>query len=268
MQNYKFLLLTLSLIFFNSCSHYYYAPDEANVMKLAQRNDLKVAVSGNSTNGNYELKHANYQLGYSPIKHLGVFVSRFNMMGKEPINNPDRGGNGFLNNAAMGGYYFFERGSILDRIVKYDEELAVPSGFLVDAYLGYGKGQVHNFYTEGGQSNLELQKYFLQGGLHWQGKTLGLSYVLKFGKLNYFNGIIEGKLDEQNINSLQNIESIRASPFRETSLKFYMGIKQTRVYLNVSTVVSTFENNFLHRTSVGSFGIIMDIDDIYRSSML
>ena len=265
MKNYKLIFLFFLITLFSSCSHYYYAPDEANVMKLAEQNDLKISASGNSTNGNYEIKHANFQISYSPIKHLGVFASRFNLKGKEPINSPERGGNGFLNNAAMGGYYFFETGSILDRIIKYDEELAVPSGFLLDAYLGYGKGHVHNFYIEGGTSDLDLQKYFIQGGIHWQGKTLGASYVLKFGKINFFNGLIEGQIDDENINSIRNIETIREFPFRETSLKFYMGIRHARVYLNVSTVVDVFDNNFLHRTSLGSFGIIMDIDDIYRS---
>ena len=265
MQNYKFLFLISGLLFFNSCSHYYYAPDEGNVMKLANRNDLKISASGNSSNGSYELKHSNFQIGYSPIKHLGIFASRFNMKGKEPTENPERGGNGYLNNVAIGGYYFFERGSLLDRIIKFDEELAVPSGFLIDAYLGYGKGHVHNFYVENGTSDLDLQKYFLQGGLHWQGKTLGFSYVLKVGRLNYFNGFLEGKLDDENFNSFRNIEMTREFPFRETSLKFFMGIKQTRVYLNVSTLVSTFDNNFLHRTSLGSLGLIIDIDDIYHS---
>ena len=261
----KILLLLLLLLLLSSCGHYYYAPDEANALKLQEQHDLKFSISGNSTNGNYELRHSNIQMGYSPIKHVGVFGSHFKMSGKEPIQNPIRGGKGHLNSFGLGGYYFLESSSFLDRIVKYDDEIGLNSGFLFDLYGGYGKGHVNNYYVEGGFSDVDLQKYFLQGGVHWQGKAMGLSYIFKFGQLNYFNGLLEGQIPIEDFNSLNNINEIRAFPFRETSLKFYMGIKYARVYLNVSTLTNEFDNSFNHRTSVGSFGVIMEIDEIYKS---
>ena len=263
LKKHYFLFFVIVLLC-SSCSHYYYAPDEANMLKLNEQHDLKISVSGNSTNGNYELKHTNLQLGYSPIKHVGVFASHFKMSGNEPIQDPIRGGKGHLNSAGLGGYYFLESESILNKLVKYDDKIGVRSGFLFDAYAGYGKGHIYNFYIEGGHSDLDLQKYFVQGGVHWQGKALGLSYTMKFGRLNYFNGLIIGQLDESEINSLLNIEEIKEFPFRETSLKFYMGVKYARVYLNVATTVDEFDNSFTHRTSVGSFGIIVEIDEIYK----
>jgi len=263
-KKYYFFIFVYILLS-TSCSHYYYAPDEANMLKLDDRNDLKFSASGNSTNGNYELRHTNVQLGYSPIKHVGVFASHFNMSGDEPKQNSIRGGKGHLNNVGLGGYYFLETESILNRLVKYDDNIGVRSGFLFDAYAGYGKGHVHNYYAEGGRSDLDIQKYFIQGGIHWQGKALGLSYVMKFGRLNYFNGLIVGQLNESEISSLQNIESNREFPFRETSLKFYMGVKYARVYLNVATTIDEFDNFFTHRTSMGSFGVVVDIDDVYRA---
>ena len=260
-----YLLVFANVLFFSSCSHYYYAPDEANVLKLNDRHDLKISISGNSTSGNYELKHSNFQLGYSPIKHVGVFASHFKMSGQEPKDDPLRGGEGHLNNVGIGGYYFFNAESILNNLVSYEDEIGVQSGFLFDVYGGYGKGHISNFYTEGGFSDLDLQKYFVQAGIHWQGKALGISYVWKTGRLNYFNGIINGQLGDAEINSLRDIEEIREFPFRESSLKFYMGVKYARVYLNVATTISEFDNNFSHRTSLGSFGIIADLDDIYRA---
>jgi len=259
-----YILFFANVLLFSSCSHYYYAPDEANMLKLNDQHDLKFSVSGNSTNGNYNLKHTNAQVGYSPIKHIGVFASHFKMSGDEPEQNPVRGGKGHLNNVGFGGYYFLDSESILNRLVNYDDKIGVRSGFLFDVYAGYGKGHVYNYYPEGGRSDLDIQKYFIQGGVHWQGKALGLSYVMKFGRINYFNGLIVGQLNDSEINSLRNINEIREFPFRETSLKFYMGVKYGRVYLNISKIDDEFDNLFSHRTSVGSFGIILDIDDIYR----
>ena len=260
----QFILIFVTILFLPSCSHYYYAPDEANVLKLNEKNDLKFSASGNSTNGNYELKHTNLQLGYSPIKHVGIFASHFNMSGDEPIQNPIRGGKGHLNNIGLGGYYFLDSESILNNLVNYNDNIGVRSGFLFDAYAGYGKGHIYNYYPEGGESDLDIQKYFIQGGVHWQGKGLGISYVFKFGRINYFNGLIVGQLDQTEINSLRNINEIREFPFRESSLKFYMGVKYARVYLNVVTMGNEFDNLFSHRTSIGSFGIIVNIDDVYK----
>jgi len=261
----KFIFLLLVILLFSSCSHYYYAPDEANVLKLSEANDIKVSVSGNNQGESYELKHVNFQAGYSPIKHLGIFGSHFRMSGKEPSDSPLKSGRGHLTNVGIGGYYFLDRGSILDRIVKYDEEIAISSGFLIDIYGGYGMGNIHNSYIEGGNSNLDFQKYFLQGGLHWKGAALGFSFVYKFGKLNYFNGVINGQLSSSDIASIMDIREFREFPFRESSLHFYMGIRHARVYLNISTVANIFDSRFTYRTSLGSFGIVMEIDEIFRS---
>jgi len=156
----KFIFIVLCILFFSSCSHYYYAPDEANVLKLSEEKDLKISVSGNHDNENdetHELKHLNLQVGYSPIKHLGIFTNHFRIWGKD--NASFYGGNGHLTNLAVGGYYFIKTKSGLDKVLKYD--YGVTSGFLFDVYAGYGRGKIHQYYKQGGNADLFLRKYFL-----------------------------------------------------------------------------------------------------------
>jgi len=50
----------------------YYIPNESNSLMLAQKNEIKVAVSTVNLNGKLDShsgKFINAQMGYSPIKH-------------------------------------------------------------------------------------------------------------------------------------------------------------------------------------------------------
>ena len=165
-------LLMLVIFTLNSCSHSYYAPNAGDNLKLSEAKDLKISASG-ATNGELDvygnnLKHRNFKIGYSPINHLGIIGSHFQI---ESIESNTKYGNGQLTYFGIGSYYFLKKRNTTNKITK--SKYGVKPGVLFDIYGGYGKGNVLNVYSEGGSSDLSFRKYFLQGGIHWNGKILG-----------------------------------------------------------------------------------------------
>jgi len=170
------LYLFVSVLFFASCgsaSHHFYATDEGNLLALREEKDIKVSAGYtphvNSLPGN----NISAQVGYSPIKHLGIQSSFFR------IRNSFTGAEDIAKNVyqynfsgAVGGYFFKPAKAIE---VFSDEEEGLTSfesspegkGLLFDGYVGYSRGAVNNFYFgETGKIELDFQKFYVQGGFH------------------------------------------------------------------------------------------------------
>ena len=255
------IFLLFIILMLSSCSHNYYAPNEGNVLKLSEAEDLKISVSGNK-NGKIpfggDIKHSNLQLGYSPIKHLGLFISHFEL---DEIDNR-RVGNGHYTNLAVGTYYFKKKKKRPNKMIK--DNRVIP-GFLFDAYGGYGRGKVFNYYDEGGYSELYLRKYSLQGGLHWNGKIMEISAIYKLGILQYFKGSINLPISDRHLIQLLNIREDQIFPFSQVSLHGYLGLKNIRFYCDLSIVPSDFNDKFNYIDNLLSFGVVMELDEVIRT---
>lgn len=265
------ILLFFGILFLASCgstSHHYYATDEGNLLALRKEKDLR-ASGGYTPHANSLPGHnINVQVGYSPIKNLGIYTNFFR------IRNSFEGFEGEKKNVyqnsfsgAIGGYVF-KKGT--DQI-NYDDEddslveysSSEGKGLLLDAYLGYSRGSVRNFFfEETGRVELDFQKIFLQAGVHIFLDKIGASFSLRYSNLDYLDGFAFGKLTTSQLNKLDIISENNPFNLLESSLKISVG-KPTapiRGYMTVSGIYD-FGDVFLEiQPSTMQLGIETDIN--------
>ena len=239
----------------------YYAPDEGNMLTLSQKKDLNFSGSVPSSVilGDDNFEQFNFQLGYSPIKHLGIFSSYFNYSNKGYTLSKDSKIK--LPSLAIGGYYLIQSKK---QKIRSDTTNNLPAGILLDLYSWYGKGQLTNNFEDGGNSTLDFHKYFIQGGIHWQDEIVGINTTYKFGGTNYFQGIINGPFTDEDNKNLRNIVDNNTFLFREFSFKFYVGARGFRTYAGFTNLNFFDKNPFNHRKQIRYLGIVFDIDTLYK----
>ena len=266
MVNYKSIFVSLIIataMFASSCSHYYYAPNEGTLLALNEKNDLKLSAGGN-LGGDENESNFSFQAGYSPIKHLGIQSSFFSYKKRGEKDGVTESGNGFISNAAIGAYYFLPTKRISKRRELIVNGPVMQRGVMFDLYAGYAKGEVHNYYEPNTSSHFDFNKSFAQLGIHWQGKIYGISFVSKFGVLDYKNGDVNGKISEEHLADVMDIEKYDTYAFRENSLRFSLGIQHARFFLTTTWLNSSkldkvkFIDNTVHA------GVILELDEFFR----
>lgn len=264
-------ILSISFLFlFCSCSHYYYAPDEGYLLSLGEKGDIKIsAATGSAGESNGDLEKDNtssFQAGYSPIKNLGIQGSIFSL---KRVGESDDGvkprGHGFIASGAIGGYFFIinERQKLLQE--EFADPLKMRKGVLLDLYAGYGQGKAHNYYANGSNSHFDFQKSFIQGGIHWQGKMTGISYVFKVVRLDYQTGIVNKEIEQEDLVAIQGISQNNPFSLIEHSFRFHVGLKKIRFFLSTTLIPYSKEVDKLdYIGSSGHIGLILELDEIFR----
>lgn len=263
----------VSVLFFASCgsaSHHFYATDEGNLLALREEKDLKVSAGYtphlNSLPGN----NLNIQVGYSPIKYLGVHGSYFRIRNSfNEAEEIDKNVYQYNFNGAIGGYYFMPAKA---KEVFDDEGDGLTSfesptegkGLLFDAYVGFSRGAVNNFYFgETGKIELDFQKIYVQGGFHIFLDKVGATFTLRGSQLSYLDSSkATGKLTATELRKIEIIEENNPFFFLESALKISIG-KPTapiRGYLTLAGVYD-FGDVFLEvQPSTMQLGVTADID--------
>lgn len=273
------IILLCNLFIFSSCSHKYYAPNEADLLTLREKNDVHFSGSL-QTGGNDETDSYNLQLGYSPINHLAFTTSYFNI--ESSSTDGTIKGNGNIWNGAIGAYYFEPVNTklIKKRFRKKEKQQAIstPSmrmkkGLLFDFYLGHSKGNVYNFYqnddceTCRANSHFRFTKNYGQFGLHYLRETWGISYAFRIGKLNYFDGDIFGNRSAISLEDemdIQFIEDNNIFNLKETSIRLHLGPKHFRFYLSASIVDDRSFGQLDVINDVAQMGVTVDIDAFFK----
>ena len=268
------IVLLLGILFLTSCgsaSHHFYATDEGNLMALREKKDLKVSAGYtphiNSLPGN----NINFQLGYSPIKHLGIhgnfFRIRNSFDGIEDVKK-----NVYQHNYGGAiGTYLFKAAKISEVIDEESGETtytpAKGKGLLFDAYVGYNQGNIKNiFFGESGTIELDFQKFYLQGGIHIFLDKIGASFALKYAQLNYTNGKAFGRLTVAELDKADEIEENNPFNFLESTLKISIGKPQApiRGYLTIAGVYDFGEAFLEIQPSTMQLGVTADIDYFFK----
>lgn len=267
-----------SLLFLASCgsaSHHFYATDEGNLLAVREEKDLKVSAGYtphlNSLPGN----NISAQVGYSPIKHLGIQSSFFRIrnafVGAEEV---DKNVYQYNFSGAVGGYYFKPAKSreIFDD--ENDDLTAFESptegkGLLLDGYIGYSRGAVNNFYFgETGRIELDFQKIYVQGGFHIFLDKVGASFTLRGAQLSYLDGSrAYGKLTASQLRKVEIIEENNPFFFLESALSISIGkpTSPVRGYMTLSGVYDFGEAFLEVQPSTMQFGITTDINYLLSS---
>ncbi len=245
-----FILYVLGLC---SCSHYYYAPDEGNLIALKEKDDLKFSAALPDGEGpNYSL-----QLGYSPIKRVGLQGSYYRYA--QEGNYSRSFGEGSIGSIAIGAYhtYFLDH---RDSIRKN----AMRSSIMFDLYAGYGKGNVDNYYAPGLSSHFDFNKKYIQLGIHWQNDLLGFDLVSKLGILDFEQGSVIGELDLEDFQDIENLQLYDTYFIRETSFRFFIGIRQIRCFMTITRLNSPEIDKVRFIDQTFQLGAIIDIDELFK----
>jgi len=281
-QKLSFIYLGLYLLIFSSCAGYafiapafigegfdtenhpYYVSDEPNFTRLTKEKDLKMDLSASGNNG----FPFNAKLGYSPTKNFGILVNHYNM-GYNNSFNPAKW-NYHMTNIAGGGYYLLQNEKQKAWTLKNSN---MPAGFLFDAYAGYGLGKNKNLYQEGGESSVNIQKIFLQTGIHYHHQLLGVSLVHKLNHVHFLNGNFNGQANFSAINGFNYIKdnnnilvseiSARLS-FGTERVLFYSGFTFNHLEDNRDGFRSIDKRNFPFKKSKGYLGLVINLSDIWK----
>ena len=268
MKTFYYLIVFLSFLCC-SCNHYYYLPNDGTMLMLEEKGDIKI--SGGTNN-----EITVVQAGFSPIKHLAVGANYLNVKvigNGTNFSSPSLGtvvnpeGKGFLLNGSVGGYYFRKSKQPLSESLFANVNNTRTRGILFDLHAGYGRGRVNNTYSSSGSSKFDFQKYFIQPGIHFQGRIMSFSTVLKFSHLNYFKGEAIGNIPPQDIVEIYSVEATNPFNLLEPTFRYHIGFRYGTFYMS-TTFLETLNDSSSgkFKTSQASVGIIVDIDEIINAA--
>ncbi|MFT6705266.1 MAG: hypothetical protein ACJATF_000087 [Flavobacteriales bacterium] len=265
MKNTFYLLcLFVSSLFYSSCNNYLYTAPEANLLMLSEEGDMKVSAGLGFTT--VREANVNVQAAYSPIEHLGVAMSYFQIGGlSHPKTDGENGNNGISSvtgELAVGYYLKKEINTVKNRGTEM--ESPVRNQLLFDAYAGYGFGNVRRAFNVG-DLNFNSQHYFIQGGAHYQSKLLTISYALRGVLLDYTKGRVNGNLSDSD---LARANSLKNSPFTfiESSFRVQAGCEKIKCYFSRSWMMAPLNNKKLdYGPTSWHAGIVLNLNALSRN---
>ncbi|MFK8008641.1 MAG: hypothetical protein AB8H03_19945 [Saprospiraceae bacterium] len=269
MKNKTIFTLLIFFVLFNllsSCAvknNHYYVPSEGNVLTLSERNDLKVSAS-TSINDN---GISNFQIGYSPIKYVGLFGSwMYQKDGKGvypfDFSISENSNSANYKSVAIGGYFFKKRDTYYSTLIpkKYLEQ----GGFLVDLYVGIGEGEFKRDYQSlRAYVDFEHKKIFGQAGFHYKFRSLGISYIFKVGQLQIKNVLVHGNFITFPKNIFDELKEDNTINTYESTCRIEYGIREAKFNLSL-TGFSNQVNIFSPQRSYFSAGVLVNVDEFFR----
>lgn len=244
-------ILFVNILLFSACHNSYYFPKEVNDLKLKNQDDLNASISF-TPNGR------NLQLGYSPIKHLGIFGNHF-----KKDNNNNWGSIWKENTIGVGSYFFQKKKNPSSKQFSLLRGHGFTPGILLDGYATYSFGQwgyqrefFYNFY---------FRKIAFQTGIHFQDSLGCISVFYRIGRTKYHrvdlgNNIAGNALDH----ARANIENNTFTP-HTFAINFTMGIKQVRTYFNLNFITNDFDLLGNKPYLSGNLGFTANLNEIYQT---
>lgn len=228
------LLCVLSLL--SGCSHYYYAPNAANIPLFKEKNTFKGKVGFSSD----DYRGADIQMAYSASKNFGIMVNSFLVGKKEQVQDN-------LNTSAT--HEESGKGSFIEVGAGYYKPLGEQKVWIFETYVGTGIGGENHVYANSETANLHLSKFFIQPSIGYSSKRghfeIGLSS--RFSALNL--KVKKSNLAfETNQTEMQNLDSIILHPSSilwEPSLIFGAGWQDFKFYFQI-TLSNNLNNPYLN----------------------
>lgn len=245
----------------NSCTHTFYVPNDNFMLQLKEKNDF--TVSGGYLYNKRQVQdfgniwpeeissESGAQIGYSPFNHLAVAGS-FAHSNNENMKQNNLRSQGKVWQAAIGSYLFIK-----------SKHLPNPNkGLLIDAYLGYGTGNITTtFFARNGKSIINFQQYFFQTGIYYKITNLDVGINFKRSLLNYYDGNVFFEILPDDLNKIEAV--LEETPYNLNQLSFRIatGFEKGKIFLNINNLFKL--NETLRSTSPeASFGIHLDLNKI------
>jgi len=262
LTKFKYLPFFVIIFFQISCSNTHFIPDEAMDLKLKNKGDMVLAMSGDH---NLITRPQHFQLGYSPVQHLSIFGSYFN--NRIDPNTPNYIFHFYRRHSKTGiGTYYFHPLKKLEKEYSLFKNTAIQRGFLFDAYIGGSIGRFgHTQLTNISFYNFDFRKMFFQTGFHWQGNIGGFSLFYNFGKTDIYKGSVNGGLKDFHLEKVESIIENNRFNTHDVSFSVHLGIKYGKIYFNYN---DTFQNSgqINQVPYLANCGIMINIDDVFLRS--
>jgi len=191
------------------------------------------------------------QIGYSPIKHLGI-VGTYSSSNNDNMNQSDLRSQGKIWQAAIGGYCF----------LRSKNNPNPNKGFLIDTYIGYGTGGIStNYYSRGGLSELNFQQYFIQTGLYFKNTKYDIGLNFKKSFLNYYNTNIFFELTVDEILMVESVVENNPYNMNQLSMRVASGFEKGKIFFTLNQLFN-FDDALMTQSPEATFGVHLDLNKL------
>jgi hypothetical protein len=193
-----FVASVLSLL--AGCTHYYYAPNSANIPLFKEKNNFKFKAGY----GGDDYKSGDIQMAYSASRNVGIMVNSFLAGKTEDVEDSYRTGASHQESG---------KGSYIEGGAGYYKPFSRKKVWIFEAYGGVGIGGENHTYGNLETSKFKLTKYFVQPSIGYSSKSGKFEFAVssRFSRLNL-------KIDQSNVTTetnkveKQNVDLIALHP--------------------------------------------------------
>jgi len=249
---------------------YFIIPHTGNSFKLQNKNDLSLAIGGYINDGGSQvIRNQQIQLGYAPFKNFGIafFHSKIKNLHKNGTGPTIH--NSKLSGLEIGTFYGLKFNKRLNW--RYSKRSLKQRQILGSFYAGYSNGKLNNNYFDFDDSperldasvEMNLHKYYIHTGIHWIGRRFEFSGLVKTGKVNFYQGIIDGQSFGNDFEDISKIVQNNTFTFQEYTLKAEYNFNVFGLYGQVtSSSIKSFKGSPI---VTGDIGIVFYLDVIKKN---
>lgn len=226
--------ITTAILLFalTGCTHYYYAPNAANIPLFKTKNSFKAKAA--FAEGNY-YAGGDIQLAYSVSPKIAVMVNSFFATKTESVDDHYESGKGSYFEAG-GGYY---------------KPFGKHNTWIFEAYGGAGTGTENHIYSFNERAKLTMVKYFIQPSFGYSSRknTFEFAVAARVGHVHL--EILQNNVSERSnahSNNTKGLDNIRLHPssfLLEPSLMIAAGWPNFKFFLQ-HTASENWSNRYLY----------------------
>ena len=269
-----FLLLIFLFVFLSENpllgQTYFVIPHHGNTLKLQKKNDLKFEWGSMIENQTRQNKtNQQFQLGYAPKDWLGISIFHSTIE-----NQYKRDFEPIVHNSQHTG---IEVGTFYKKNFNYNlnwrnsKRSLKRKGILGSFYLGYANGNLSNMYFDfsddpvnlDGTVKMNFHKLYTNAGIHWMGRRIEYSAMVKAGKMNFYKGKIDGLKFGGDFSDISAITQNNIYTFFDYTLKAEINMAIFGVYGQLTG--SHIKNLNYSPVIKGDVGIVIYLSELKKN---
>jgi hypothetical protein len=253
MKNFIIPLLILCL---TGCTHYYYAPNAANIPLFKEKNAFK-GKAGYGGGNNYH--GGDIQVAYSVGSHIGLMFNSFFAGKTEQVQETSNGDS----HVESGNGRYFELGS------GYYKAFGINKIWVFETYAGAGIGSENHVYNYNQTAKLGISKFFIQPSFGYSSKkqTFEIAVGSRFSSMNLKTNQTNVSFEENETNKreLDTISIHPSSILWEPSIMIAVGWHGFKFFIE-KTASNNLSNRYLLQDNLNfTVGIKFSIDSKSKS---